>query len=164
MLITNKGEMVRTRVKEICETGRNTMGVKLMDLRDDEKLQAIAPVVSQTEKKKPRAQKRPSKNPERTVTVATGAVDGCSSSAVQSEGSAHRGPACDSRHRDPSRPISNRRPCASLLSSAKREAAGLPSRPWFDASWSSWSPARRHTKPASDPPPIMPRSVSFLFS
>jgi DNA gyrase subunit A len=49
MLITNKGQMVRTRVKEIRETGRNTMGVKLMDLRPDEKLQAIAPVVSQAE-------------------------------------------------------------------------------------------------------------------
>ncbi len=48
MLITNKGQMVRTRVKEIRETGRNTMGVKLMDLRNGEKLQAIAPVVSQT--------------------------------------------------------------------------------------------------------------------
>src|SRR5437763_1085994 len=46
MLITNKGQMVRTRVKEIRETGRNTMGVKLMDLRNGEKLQAIAPVVS----------------------------------------------------------------------------------------------------------------------
>jgi len=41
--------MVRTRVKEIRETGRNTMGVKLMDLRNDEKLQAVAPVVSQVE-------------------------------------------------------------------------------------------------------------------
>ena len=49
MLITIKGQMVRTRVKEIRETGRNTMGVKLMDLRGDEKLQAIAPVVSQIE-------------------------------------------------------------------------------------------------------------------
>jgi DNA gyrase subunit A len=49
MLITNKGQMVRTRVKEIRETGRNTMGVKLMDLRNDEKLQAVAPVVSQVE-------------------------------------------------------------------------------------------------------------------
>jgi DNA gyrase subunit A len=47
MLITNKGQMVRTRVREIRETGRNTMGVKLMDLRNSEKLQAIAPVVSQ---------------------------------------------------------------------------------------------------------------------
>ena len=46
MLITNKGQMVRTRVKEIRETGRNTMGVKLMDLKDNEKLQAIAPVVA----------------------------------------------------------------------------------------------------------------------
>jgi DNA gyrase subunit A len=49
MLITTKGQMVRTRVKEIRETGRNTMGVKLMDLKKAEKLQAIAPVVSQAE-------------------------------------------------------------------------------------------------------------------
>jgi DNA gyrase subunit A len=47
MLITNKGQMVRTRVKEIRAVGRNTMGVKLMDLKGSEKLQDIAPVVSQ---------------------------------------------------------------------------------------------------------------------
>ena len=47
MLITTKGQMVRTRVKEIRETGRNAQGVKLMDLKSGEKLQAIAPVVSQ---------------------------------------------------------------------------------------------------------------------
>ncbi len=46
MLITSGGQMVRTRVKEIRETGRNTMGVKLMGLASGEKLQAIAPVVS----------------------------------------------------------------------------------------------------------------------
>jgi DNA gyrase subunit A len=49
MLITTKGQMVRTRVNEIRVVGRNTMGVKLMDLRGGEKLQAIAPVVSQAE-------------------------------------------------------------------------------------------------------------------
>ena len=49
MLITTKGQMVRTRVREIRVVGRNTMGVKLMDLRGSEKLQAIAPVVSQAE-------------------------------------------------------------------------------------------------------------------
>jgi DNA gyrase subunit A len=48
MLITTKGQMVRTRVAEIRETGRNAQGVKLMDLKSGEKLQAIAPVVSQT--------------------------------------------------------------------------------------------------------------------
>ncbi len=47
MLITTKGQMVRTRVAEIRETGRNAQGVKLMDLKRGEKLQAIAPVVSQ---------------------------------------------------------------------------------------------------------------------
>lgn len=49
MLITNKGKMVRTRVAEIRETGRNAQGVKLIDLRDGENLQAIAPVVSDVE-------------------------------------------------------------------------------------------------------------------
>jgi DNA gyrase subunit A len=49
MLITNKGKMVRTRVAEIRETGRNAQGVKLIDLRESENLQAIAPVVSNEE-------------------------------------------------------------------------------------------------------------------
>ncbi len=47
MLITTKGQMVRTRVSEVRAVGRNTMGVKLMDLKSGEKLQAIARVVSQ---------------------------------------------------------------------------------------------------------------------
>jgi DNA gyrase subunit A len=46
MLITTKGKMVRTRVRQIRETGRNTMGVKLIELRAGSKLQAIAPVIS----------------------------------------------------------------------------------------------------------------------
>jgi len=49
MLITNKGQMVRTRVREIRETSRNTMGVKLIDLHPGEKLQCIAPVVADEE-------------------------------------------------------------------------------------------------------------------
>lgn len=52
MLITNKGKMVRTRVSEIRETGRNAQGVKLIDLREGEMLQAIAPVVSNEEEDK----------------------------------------------------------------------------------------------------------------
>jgi DNA gyrase subunit A len=62
MLITNKGQMVRTRVKEIRETGRNTMGVKLMDLKGAEKLQAIAPVVANEddEESAPEASEQPS--------------------------------------------------------------------------------------------------------
>src|SRR6266498_1595145 len=59
MLITNKGQMVRTRVKEIRETGRNTMGVKLMDLRNSEKLQAIAPVVSEVEEEQAQSAETP---------------------------------------------------------------------------------------------------------
>ncbi len=49
MLITNKGKMVRTKVDGIRVTGRNAQGVKLIDMRDSENLQAIAPVVSEPE-------------------------------------------------------------------------------------------------------------------
>lgn len=49
MLITSGGQMVRTRVSEIREVGRVTMGVKLMGLATGEKLQAIAPVVSEAD-------------------------------------------------------------------------------------------------------------------
>jgi DNA gyrase subunit A len=47
MLITVGGQMVRTAVKDIRETGRNTQGVKLIDLDANDKLQAIAPVISE---------------------------------------------------------------------------------------------------------------------
>ena len=47
MLITFKGQMVRTRVSDIREAGRNTQGVKLINLDAGDKLQAIAPVISE---------------------------------------------------------------------------------------------------------------------
>jgi DNA gyrase subunit A len=47
MLITSGGQMVRTFVKDIREAGRNTQGVKLIDLHEGDKLQAIAPVISE---------------------------------------------------------------------------------------------------------------------
>ena len=62
MLITTKGQLVRTRVKEIRVVGRNTMGVKLMDLRGVEKLQAIAPVVSQAEEEAQSTEASPEKS------------------------------------------------------------------------------------------------------
>ena len=49
MLITSGGQMVRTPVDKIRETGRNAMGVRLINLPEGEKLQGIAPVVSQKE-------------------------------------------------------------------------------------------------------------------
>jgi len=47
MLITVGGQMVRTFVRDIREAGRNTMGVKLVNLDSGDKLQAIAPVISE---------------------------------------------------------------------------------------------------------------------
>ncbi len=45
MLTTSKGQTTRIRVGEIREAGRNTMGVRLMNLPDDETLADIARVV-----------------------------------------------------------------------------------------------------------------------
>ena len=59
MLITNKGKMVRTRVAEIRETGRNAQGVKLIDLREGEILQGIAPVVSSEDEDKAEGEAAP---------------------------------------------------------------------------------------------------------
>jgi len=47
MLITTGGQMVRTGVAPIRETGRNAQGVKLVNLAENDKLQAIAPVVGE---------------------------------------------------------------------------------------------------------------------
>ena len=49
VLITKDGMSLRFHEEQVRDQGRNTMGVKLMDLRNGEKLQAIAPVVSQAE-------------------------------------------------------------------------------------------------------------------
>jgi DNA gyrase subunit A len=55
MLTTNKGKTVRTRVAEIRSTGRNAMGVKLIELSANEKLQDIARVISQPDDDEPPA-------------------------------------------------------------------------------------------------------------
>ncbi len=49
MLITVGGQMVRIPVKGIREAGRNTMGVKLIDLAPKDRLQAIAPVITENQ-------------------------------------------------------------------------------------------------------------------
>ena len=46
MLITKNGKMVRTSVKHIRESGRNTQGVRLVNIDDHDTLTAIAPVVT----------------------------------------------------------------------------------------------------------------------
>jgi DNA gyrase subunit A len=47
MMITVGGQMVRTAVNAIREAGRNTQGVKLVNLAEGDKLQAIAPVIGE---------------------------------------------------------------------------------------------------------------------
>ncbi|MCX6846968.1 MAG: DNA gyrase subunit A, partial [Verrucomicrobia bacterium] len=45
MLMTSTGQSIRIRVKEIRETGRNAKGVKLLTLKESEKLQDISLVI-----------------------------------------------------------------------------------------------------------------------
>jgi DNA gyrase subunit A len=45
MLMTSTGQSIRIRVNEIRETGRNAQGVKLLTLKDGEKLQDISLVI-----------------------------------------------------------------------------------------------------------------------
>jgi len=47
MLITALGQMVRIGVRDIRETGRNTQGVRLINPAEGDRLQAIAPVISE---------------------------------------------------------------------------------------------------------------------
>jgi DNA gyrase subunit A len=44
MVITNGGQVIRTRVSEIRETGRNTQGVRVIRLRDGEQVVDVEPV------------------------------------------------------------------------------------------------------------------------
>jgi DNA gyrase subunit A len=57
MLITFKGQMVRISVNGIREAGRNTQGVKLINLETGDKLQAIAPVVGEDKEDSAAAEK-----------------------------------------------------------------------------------------------------------
>ena len=49
MLLTAKGQSVRTRVREIRETGRGARGVKLLTLAEGDKLLSIARIVETEE-------------------------------------------------------------------------------------------------------------------
>ena len=49
MLITTNGVMIRTRVSEMREMGRNTQGVKIISLGDGEKLVGMEKVISDSD-------------------------------------------------------------------------------------------------------------------
>jgi len=53
MLITFGGQMVRTGVEHIRMTGRNAQGVKLINLHGEDRLLAIAPVISEDDEGNP---------------------------------------------------------------------------------------------------------------
>ncbi len=64
MLITVAGQMVRIPVSGIREVGRVTQGVKLIDLQESDKLQAIARVISEDKEDEPEEPPTPSAPPE----------------------------------------------------------------------------------------------------
>jgi DNA gyrase subunit A len=49
MLISNQGTLVRTRVGEISVLGRNTQGVRLINLRDGEQLVGLERIIETEE-------------------------------------------------------------------------------------------------------------------
>ncbi len=49
MVVTDGGQVIRTRVSEIRETGRNTQGVRVIRLRDGEKVVDVEPVAESEE-------------------------------------------------------------------------------------------------------------------
>ncbi|MBI2359788.1 MAG: DNA gyrase subunit A, partial [Deltaproteobacteria bacterium] len=49
MLVTNKGKIIRLRVKDISVIGRNTQGVRLIDLEDGERVVSLARLAEQEE-------------------------------------------------------------------------------------------------------------------
>ena len=61
MLITVKGQMVRISVNGIREAGRNTQGVKLIELESGDKLQAIAPVIGEDKEDSAAGEDEPAK-------------------------------------------------------------------------------------------------------
>ena len=51
MMITQKGILIRTRVSEIRETGRNAAGVRLIKLDEGDRLVAMAKIDAEDEEK-----------------------------------------------------------------------------------------------------------------
>jgi DNA gyrase subunit A len=53
MVTSKQGKIIRMSVDEIRETGRNAMGVRIMDMRNDDKITAVQPIVSEIAPEEP---------------------------------------------------------------------------------------------------------------
>ncbi|MFA5453262.1 MAG: DNA gyrase C-terminal beta-propeller domain-containing protein, partial [Candidatus Methanomethylophilaceae archaeon] len=49
MVTSKQGKMIRIRVTDIRVTGRNAAGVRLMDMRNDDKITALQPIANEEE-------------------------------------------------------------------------------------------------------------------
>jgi DNA gyrase subunit A len=55
MLISNMGTLVRTSADEISELGRNTQGVRLINLKEGEQLNSVERIAEQVDEAEPEA-------------------------------------------------------------------------------------------------------------
>jgi DNA gyrase subunit A len=72
MLMTSTGQSIRIRVNEIRETGRNAQGVKLLTLKDGEKLQDISLVIADGAESSGESAAGPDAGPDETESAAPG--------------------------------------------------------------------------------------------
>jgi len=49
MMVTNKGKIIRLRMKDIKVIGRNTQGVRLIEMEDDERVVSVARLAEKEE-------------------------------------------------------------------------------------------------------------------
>ena len=63
VLITDRGQIIRTSVNDIRETGRNAQGVKLMNVEDDERIVAVEIVNERNDEESPDESESPGSSP-----------------------------------------------------------------------------------------------------
>jgi DNA gyrase subunit A len=63
VLITDRGQIIRTSVNDIRETGRNAQGVKLMNVEDDERIVAVEIVNERNDEESPDESEPPGSSP-----------------------------------------------------------------------------------------------------
>jgi DNA gyrase subunit A len=85
LLVTDRGQMLRTRVAEIRETGRNAQGVRLMNVDDGERLVAIETVAAVPGGDSLAPEARTSEPPESLPAGASDAADGPASGEPPAE-------------------------------------------------------------------------------
>ncbi len=104
MLISDKGTLVRTRVDEISLQGRNTQGVRLIRLKEEETLVGVVRVDEPDESgtaSRPTVQASPASVEDAGEGAAEGSMEGASKGTPDAVNGAEAGTANDDDHGDP---------------------------------------------------------------